>query len=247
MGLLEGQTAVVTGAGRGLGRAIALRLAAEGAGVACLSRTAANAERTAQAVRDLGQQAWSRAVDVADPEAVNQAAAAIQQETERTDILVNNAGITRDGLLLRLKESDWNSVLDTNLRSAFLFVKAFTRRFMKQRHGRIVNIGSVVGQIGNPGQINYAASKAGLIGLTKSAARELASRGVTANVVAPGFIATDMTGQLTEDQRSAILERIPLGTLGDPEDIAQTVLFLAGPHARYVTGQVLGVDGGLAM
>ena len=247
MNQLASQVAVVTGAGRGIGRAIALRFAAEGADVACVSRTAENAEKVATEVRALGRRAWAQAVDVADPAAVGAAATAILAAAGRVDILVNNAGVTRDGLLMRMSEEDWDTVLNTNLRGAFAFTKAFTRAFVKQRSGRIINVASVIGLIGNAGQCNYAASKAGLIGFTKSVARELASRGITVNALAPGFITTDMTAGLTEELKAGVLRQIPLGTFGEAEDIAQAALFLAGPGARYVTGQVLVVDGGMVM
>jgi 3-oxoacyl-[acyl-carrier protein] reductase len=186
-------------------------------------------------------------VDVADPKAVTEAGETILGESGRVDILVNNAGITRDGLIMRLSEEDWDTVLDTNLKGAFLFIRAFSRTFLKQRSGRIINVSSVIGLIGNAGQSNYAASKAALIGLTRSVARELASRGITVNALAPGFIETDMTAALGPDLRAELLKRIPLNTLGDPEDIAHAALFLAGPGARYITGQVLTVDGGMVM
>jgi 3-oxoacyl-[acyl-carrier protein] reductase len=247
MGILDQQVAVVTGAGRGLGKAIALRFAAEGADVVCLSRSSENAESAAEAVRESGQQAWAIAADVGDSDSVNQAVKQILSEAGKVDVLVNNAGVTRDGLLMRMSEQDWDLVLDTNLKGAFLLTKAFTRPMMKQRKGRIINISSVIGLIGNAGQVNYAASKAGLIGMTKSVARELASRNITTNVIAPGFIRSDMTAQLKEEQQEAILAGIPLGEMGEPEDIAQAALFLAGPGARYITGQVLTVDGGMVM
>lgn len=247
MSQLANQVAVVTGAGRGIGRAIALRFAAEGADVACLSRTADNAEKVAAEVRALGRKAWAYAVDVADAKSVKEAADRILADPGRVDVLVNNAGITRDGLMMRLSDEDWDSVLDTNLKGAFLFTRAFSRAFLRQRSGRILNVSSVIGLMGNAGQCNYAASKAGLLGLTRSAARELASRGVTVNALAPGFIETDMTSGLSEELRGELLKKIPLNTLGQPEDIAQAALFLAGPGARYITGQVLTVDGGLVM
>jgi 3-oxoacyl-[acyl-carrier protein] reductase len=247
MGILDQQVAVVTGAGRGLGKAIALRFAAEGADVVCLSRSSENAESAAEAVRESGRQAWAIAADVGDSDSVNQAVKQILSEAGKVDVLVNNAGVTRDGLLMRMSEQDWDLVLDTNLKGAFLLTKAFTRPMMKQRKGRIINISSVIGLIGNAGQVNYAASKAGLIGMTKSVARELASRNITTNVIAPGFIRSDMTAQLKEEQKEAILAGIPLGEMGEPEDIAQAALFLAGPGARYITGQVLTVDGGMVM
>jgi 3-oxoacyl-[acyl-carrier protein] reductase len=247
MNLLANQIAVVTGAGRGIGRAIALKFAAEGADVVCVSRTAGNSEKAAQEVRALGRKAWARAVDVADAAAVADAATSILAETGRVDILVNNAGVTRDGLLMRMSEADWDTVLDTNLKGAFLFSKAFSRAFLKQRSGRIINVASVIGLIGNAGQSNYAASKAALIGFTKSVARELASRGINVNALAPGFIETDMTAGLSQELRQKVLEGIPLNRFGLPEDIAEAALFLAGPGARYVTGQVLKIDGGLVM
>ncbi len=247
MNLLANQVAVVTGAGRGIGRAIALKFAAEGADVACVSRTAENAEKVAAEVRALGRRAWACAVDVADPAAVAAAATGLLTEAGRVDILVNNAGVTRDGLLMRMSEEDWDVVLNTNLRGAFAFTKAFARGFIKQRSGRIINVASVIGLIGNAGQCNYAASKAGLIGFTKSVARELASRGVTVNALAPGFITTDMTAGLNEDLKAGVLRQIPLGCFGEPEDIANAALFLASPGARYLTGQVLAVDGGMVM
>ncbi|HWV98250.1 MAG TPA: 3-oxoacyl-[acyl-carrier-protein] reductase [Candidatus Acidoferrum sp.] len=247
MSQLGSQIAVVTGAGRGIGRAIALKFAAEGADIICVSRTPANAEKAAEEVRALGRRAWAHAVDVADATAVTSATEKILADTGRVDILVNNAGVTRDGLLMRMSEADWDTVLNTNLKGAFLFTRAFTRAFVKQRSGRIINVASVVGLIGNAGQSNYAASKAALLGFTKSIARELASRGITANALAPGFIETDMTAALNEQLRSEVLKSIPLGRFGQPEDIAQAALFLAGPSGCYVTGQVLTVDGGMVM
>ena len=244
---LENQIAVVTGAGRGIGRAIALKFAAEGADIVCISRTAENSGRVADEVRVLGRKAWAQAVDVADAKAVADCGARILGETGRVDILVNNAGVTRDGLLLRMSEQDWDTVLDTNLKGAFLFTKAFARSFIKQRSGRVINVSSIIGLIGNAGQCNYAASKAALIGFTKSVARELASRGITVNALAPGFIETDMTADLDEDVRGAVLQKIPLNSFGQPDDIANAALFLAGAAARYITGQVLAVDGGMAM
>ncbi len=247
MNQLINQVAVVTGAGRGIGRAIALKLAAAGADIVCVSRTVENGEKTAEQIRAAGRRAWAWALDVADAVAVAATAEKILTETARVDILVNNAGVTRDGLLMRLSEADWDTVLDTNLKGAFLFTKAFSRAFLKQRAGRVINIASVIGLIGNAGQGNYAASKAGLIGFTKSAAREFASRGVTVNAIAPGFIETDMTAALKAELRAEVLKTIPLGVLGQPEDIAEAALFLAGPSGRWITGQVLTVDGGMVM
>lgn len=247
MSQLANQIALVTGAGRGIGRAIALKFGAEGADVVCVSRTAENSEKVANEIRGVGRKAWAHAVDVADASAVASAVERILAETGRIDILVNNAGVTRDGLLVRMSEDDWDTVLDTNLKGAFLFTKALTRAFMKQRSGRIINIASIVGLIGNAGQCNYASSKAALLGFTKSAARELASRGVLVNAIAPGFIETDMTAGLKDELKGEMLKSIPLGTLGKPEDIAEAALFLAGPASRYITGQVLTVDGGMVM
>lgn len=247
MGQLDNQVAVVTGAGRGIGRAIALKFASEGANVACVSRTAENSEKVAGEVRALGRQAWAYAVDVADAKAVAAAAEKILSDARRVDILVNNAGVTKDGLLMRMSEEDWDVVLNTNLKGAFSLTKAFARSFLKQRSGRIINVASIIGLIGNAGQANYAASKAALIGFTKSVARELGSRGITANALAPGFIETDMTAALNEEMRKRLLDKIPLACFGQSEDIANAALFLAGPAGRYVTGQVLVVDGGMAM
>jgi 3-oxoacyl-[acyl-carrier protein] reductase len=244
---LANQIAVVTGAGRGIGRAIALQFAAEGADIACVSRTAENAEKVASEIRVLGRKAWAYAVDVSDSAAVTSAAEKILQQTGKVDILVNNAGITRDGLIMRMSEEDWDAVLSTNLKGAFLFTQALSRGFLKQRSGRILNVASVIGLTGNAGQCNYAASKAGLIGFTKAIAKEFASRGVTVNALAPGFIETDMTAQLTPELKDQLLQRIPLRSLGQAADIAQAALFLASPGARYITGQVLTVDGGMVM
>jgi 3-oxoacyl-[acyl-carrier protein] reductase len=244
---LENQIAVITGAGRGIGRAIALKFAAEGADVVCVSRTEENSEKVANEVRALGRKAWAHAVDVADANSVNPAVEKILAECGRVDILVNNAGVTRDGLLMRMSDEDWDTVLDTNLKGAFLITKAFNRTMLKQRAGRIINIASVAGLIGNAGQCNYAASKAGLIGFTKSAAREFASRGVTVNAIAPGFTETDMTAELKPELKEQVVKQIPLGKFGQAEDIANAALYLAAASGRYVTGQVLAVDGGMVM
>ena len=244
---LENQIAVVTGAGRGIGRAIALKFAAEGADVVCVSRTQENSEKVASEIRALGRKTWAHAVDISDSAAVGVAAEKILAECGRVDILVNNAGVTRDGLLMRMSDADWDAVLDTNLKGTFLVTKAFTRAFVKQRSGRIINVASIIGLIGNAGQANYAASKAGLIGFTQSVARELASRGITVNALAPGFIETDMTAVLSNDLKAELLKKIPLNSLGQPDDIANAALFLASPGARYITGQVLTVDGGMVM
>lgn len=247
MSQLANQIAVVTGAGRGIGRAIALAFAEAGADIVCVSRTAENAGKAAEEVRAAGRRAWAVALDISDPAAVNAAATTILTDAGRVDILVNNAGVTRDGLLMRMSDEDWDTVLDTNLKGAFVVTKAFTRAFVKQRSGRIINISSVIGLMGNAGQCNYAASKAGLIGFTKSVARELASRGVTVNAIAPGFIETDMTAALNAEIRTQILQKIPLGCFGKAEDIAAAALFLAGASGRFITGQVLTVDGGMVM
>ena len=225
-----------------------MRLAGEGARVASVSRTEANAQRTAEEINALREgAAKAYAVDVADHAAVQQIGAGILEDFGRVDILVNNAGVTRDGLTMRMPVEDWDTVLNTNLKGAFNFVQALMRPMIKQRSGRIINISSVIGLIGNAGQANYSASKAGLIGLTKSLARELASRGITVNAIAPGLIETDMTEVLSAEMRQAILQRIPLGNFGQPDDIAAAVAYLASAEARYITGQVLAVDGGMVM
>ena len=247
MSILANQIAVVTGAGRGIGQAIALKLAAHGADVACVDLKSEFLDPTVAEVQKLGRRAWAVAANVAEAASVEAAADQILQQAGRVDILVNNAGITKDTLLMRMSEADWDAVLDINLKGTFLFTKAFTRAFLKQKSGRIVNIASVIGLIGNAGQCNYGASKAGVIGFTKSVARELASRGITANAVAPGFIETKMTEALGPEARAALLKQIPLASLGQPEDVANAVLFFASPAARYVTGQVLAVDGGMVM
>jgi 3-oxoacyl-[acyl-carrier protein] reductase len=244
---LENQVAVVTGAGRGIGRAIALKFAAHGADIAAVDLKTDFVQETVDEVRKLGRKAWAVAANVSEAASVEAAAEQILKETGHVDILVNNAGITKDGLLMRMSEADWDAVLDINLKGTFLFTKAFSRAFLKQRSGRIVNIASVIGLIGNAGQCNYAASKAGVIGFTKSVARELASRGITANAIAPGFIETKMTEALSPEARAALLKQIPLASLGQPEDVAEVALFFASPAARYITGQVLAVDGGMVM
>ena len=247
MSLLANKVAVVTGAGRGIGRAVALAYARMGADVACVSRTEENSAKAAAEVEALGRRAWAVAVDVSDTAAVNAAAGKILDDAGRVDILVNNAGVTRDTLLMRMSEEEWDTVINTNLKGAFNFTKALTRPFIKQRSGRIINIASVIGLIGNAGQSNYAASKAALIGFTKSVAKELAPRGITANAIAPGFIETDMTAALDDKVRESIIGNVPLGRFGSPDDIAHAAVFLAMEPSGYITGQVLTVDGGMVM
>ena len=246
--LLDGKCALVTGASRGIGRAVALKLASEGAKVAL---NFAGNESAAEAVRQEIEAAGGEAIlvkaDVANEAAVQDMVQKTADAFGRIDILVNNAGITRDGLLALMKEEDWDAVLSTNLKGVFLTTKAAAKLMMKQRAGRIVNMASVVGVTGNAGQANYSAAKAGVIGFTKTIAKELASRGITANAVAPGFIDTDMTSGLPDKAKEAALSGIPLGRMGTPEDIAAAVLFLVSDQASYITGQVLNVDGGMVM
>ena len=243
-----GKTAVVTGGSRGLGRAVCLELAKGGANVVfCYAGNEAAAKETTAACEALGAKALAVQCDVAKADEVKALMDAAVKEFGRIDILVNNAGITRDGLLMMMKEEDFDAVIAANLKGTFLCMKAVSRIMMKQRYGRIVNLSSVVGLRGNAGQVNYAASKAGVVGMTKSLAKELASRGVTVNAVAPGFIATDMTAAMTDAAKEAPLASIPLQRLGAPEDVAHAVAFLASDEAAYVTGQVLCVDGGMAM
>jgi 3-oxoacyl-[acyl-carrier protein] reductase len=244
----ENQVAIVTGAGRGIGEAIAKRLASEGARIAVVSRTESNSQKTADAINALAaDSAKPYAVDVADFDAVQKVGEQILADFGRADVLVNNAGITRDTLAMRMSSDDWDVVLNTNLKGAFNFTRAVLRAMVKQRGGRIINISSVSGLLGLAGQANYAASKAGLVGLTKTLARELASRNITANVVAPGFIETDMTAVLSEDIKKGALSQIPQARMGAGDDIAAAVAFLASPEAAYITGQVLAVDGGMSM
>lgn len=243
---LNGKTALVTGASRGIGRAIALRLAEDGANVAVIyAGSADKAEAVVNEITALGVNAKAYRCNVADSAAVNETVKAVTNDLGKIDILVNNAGITRDGLMLRMKDEDFDAVLDTNLKGAFNMIRACYSGFIRKKSGRIINISSVSGIMGNAGQANYSASKAGVIGLTKSVARELASRGITCNAVAPGFIQTDMTENLGDN--NSLLNSIPLGRMGKPEDIAAAVAFLASDSAAYITGEVLKVDGGLAI
>ncbi len=245
---LTAKAAIVTGASRGIGRAVALALAKAGANVALIARSEEPLKALALEIEALGQKALAIAGDVGDAEAMDKAVKAVKEAFGAVDILVSNAGVTRDGLLLRMREEDWDEVLRTNLRGAFNLAKAASRHMIRQAGGgRIITIASVSGITGNAGQANYAASKAGLIGFTKSVAKELASRNVLANVVAPGFCDTDMTASLPAGVKAKAEERIPLGRFGSPEDVANAVLFLASPLAAYITGEVLRVDGGLAM
>lgn len=239
---------VVTGGSRGIGRAICAGLSAPGTTVYfTYNSNPEAAATTAQAVTGAGGQAFFHQVDVASETAVADYLKDLIKETGRIDVLVNNAGITRDGLLVRMKNSDWDAVMDVNLKGTFNCMKAVSKTMMKQRYGRIINVSSVVGVSGNPGQANYVASKAGMIGLTKAVARELASRNITVNAVAPGYIQTDMTGDLTEKAKAAMVSQIPLGRIGTPQDIAGVVTFLASPAADYMTGQVIHVSGGMYM
>ena len=241
------KTAIVTGAGSGIGKAIALELASRGCDVAVCGRRLEPVQATAAEITALGRRAYAASADVSNGESVTAFVADVLKAFGHIDILVNNAGLTRDNLLIRMSEEEWDAVLGTNLKGAFLFAKAVARPMMKQRSGAIVNISSVVGLIGNPGQCNYAASKAGLIALTQSLAKELASRNIRVNAVAPGFIVSQMTDALPDDLKSAMLAQIPAGRFGQVSDIAKAVAFLAGPDASYITGQTLSVNGGLVM
>lgn len=244
---LANRVAIVTGASRGIGRAIALKLAREGADVVVTATTLESARNTALEIESFGRKTLPLSVDVSDSAAVTAMFSAAVEAFGKVDILVNNAGITKDGLLLRMKDADWDAVIDVNLKGAFNCIREAAKLMTKARSGRIVNISSVVGEMGNAGQINYSASKAGMIGLTKSAARELAKRGVTVNAVTPGFIETDMTAVLSEKVREDLLQQIPLERLGSPDDIANAVFFLVSPMGDYITGHVLSVNGGMYM
>ncbi|MFC2342925.1 MAG: 3-oxoacyl-[acyl-carrier-protein] reductase [Negativicutes bacterium] len=246
--LLDGRHALVTGASRGIGRALALAFAAEGASVALnFAGNVAAAEAVRAEIESAGGKAILVPADVSDENAVEDMVKTVTEAFGSIDILVNNAGITRDGLLLRMKEEDWDAVLNTNLKGVFLCTKAVSKFMMKKRYGRIVNMASVVGVTGNASQANYAAAKAGVIGFTKAMAKELASRGITVNAIAPGFIRSDMTDVLPDKVKEAMLAEIPLGRAGEPADVAKAALFLASDQAAYITGQVLKVDGGMVM
>jgi 3-oxoacyl-[acyl-carrier protein] reductase len=243
-----GRVALVTGASRGIGRAVAIELGRRGYRVAVnYQNSEAAADETARTIREAGGTAVTIRADVSDPDQVKSLFDTVNRELGPVEILVNNAGITRDHLMMRMKEDEWSSVLRTNLNSVYYCTQAAVRPMMKSRFGRIVAIGSVSGLVGNAGQVNYAAAKAGILGLIKSVAREVASRGVTANVVAPGYIETDMTAALPDDIRSGVLDRIPAGRYGAPEDVASAVAFLVSDEASYINGQVLAVDGGMTM
>ena len=245
---LQGKTALVTGASRGIGREIALELARQGANVAVnYSGSEAKANEVVDQIKELGREAFAIQCNVSDNEAVQSMVKETIERFGNLDILVNNAGITRDNLLMRMKENEWDDVININLKGVFLCTKAVTRQMMKQRSGRIINIASIVGVSGNPGQANYVAAKAGVIGLTKTTAKELASRGITVNAIAPGFISTDMTDELPEETKEVMLKQIPLAQFGKPEDIAKVAAFLASEDSKYMTGQTLNVDGGMVM
>lgn len=245
--MLNNKIAIVTGASKGIGRCIALRMAEAGADLVICARSENALQDLVTEIETLGRKALAVKVDVSNTADIDRLVEETLTFFGRVDILVNNAGITRDGLLMRMKEEDWDAVLDTNLKSAFLLSRAIAKVMTRQRSGRIINISSVVGEMGNPGQANYCASKAGLIGLTKSVARELARRHVTVNAITPGFIESDMTKNLSEKARADLTSQIPLGRIGQAEDIAQAAIYLASDRAGYITGQVLGVNGGLYM
>jgi 3-oxoacyl-[acyl-carrier protein] reductase len=245
---LEDKVAIVTGASRGIGKAIAIKLAREGANIIVnYAGNSQGAEEVVNTIKDMGRQSYAFQANVASAEDVEAMVKFTIEKFSKIDILVNNAGITKDTLLMRMKEEDWDAVLDINLKGTFLCTKAVTKVMMKQRAGKIVNISSVVGFMGNPGQSNYTAAKAGMIGFTKTVARELGSRGITANAVAPGFIETDMTHTLTDEVKSKLKEQIPLGKMGSSEDIANAVTFLVSEAANYITGQTIHVNGGMIM
>ncbi|MCM3594334.1 3-oxoacyl-[acyl-carrier-protein] reductase [Metabacillus idriensis] len=246
--MVEGKVALVTGASRGIGRAIALELAQNGANVAVnYAGSEAKANEVVDEIKALGREAFAVQADVSDSEAVAAMVKATVEQFGRLDILVNNAGITKDNLLMRMKDSEWDDVININLKGVFLTTKAVTRQMMKQRQGRIINIASIVAVSGNPGQANYVAAKAGVIGLTKTAAKELSSRNITVNAIAPGFITTDMTDKLTEEVKTEMLKQIPLARFGEPSDISNAVTFLASDKSSYITGQTIHIDGGMVM
>ncbi|WP_062048633.1 3-oxoacyl-[acyl-carrier-protein] reductase [Bacillus sp. JCM 19034] len=246
--MLQGQTAIVTGASRGIGRATAIELARNGANVVVnYAGSQAKAEEVVTAIKELGADAIAVQANVADQDEVKALMKQTVDTFGRIDILVNNAGITRDNLLIRMKDDEWDDVINTNLKGVFHCAKAVSRQMMKQRYGRIINVASVVAVLGNAGQANYVAAKAGVIGLTKTLARELANRNIHVNAVAPGFIETDMTDELGDDMKAQLLNQIPLASLGKPEDIANTIRFLASSDANYITGQTIHVDGGMVM
>jgi len=247
MGQLDGQIALVTGAARGIGQAIALKLAADGADLALCDLKAEWLEETSAKAKELGCRVECYSVDVSNGDAVNETVKTVEKDFGQIDVLVNNAGITKDGLLMRMSEDDWDAVLNVNLKGVFLFTKAAMRGMMKKRSGSIVNIASIIGLIGNAGQANYAASKGGVIAFTKTVARELSSRNVRCNAIAPGFIRTKMTDELNEEVKEKMLSQIPLNRFGDPEDVANVVAFLAGNASGYVTGQVISTCGGMVM
>ena len=244
---LANQVALITGGARGIGKEIAALFAREGADLALFDVNAQVLEQTAAELRALGRRVEGLVVDVTNASAVDEAVSKVLDKLSKIDILVNNAGITHDGLVVRMEESQWDRVLDINLKGTFLCTRAVAKAMLKARRGRIVSIASIVGLIGNPGQANYAASKAGVIGMTKSVAKELATRGITCNAIAPGFIKTEMTDRLADEAKQRLRALIPMGTLGEPSDVAQAALFLVSDAARYITGHVLVVDGGLAM
>ena len=244
---LSDKIALVTGASRGIGQSISMILAQNGAHVVCVSRNINDVQSVADKITHQKFNASAASCDISDSNNVTELVKDIIEKHGRIDILINNAGITRDNLLMRMSEDDWNEVINVNLKAAFTAIKAASRSMIKQRSGRIINISSVVGLIGNAGQVNYAASKAGLIGMTKSVAREFASRGITANCIAPGYVETEMTNKLTDKVKSSLNEQIPLGRIGNVEDIAYAVAFLASDEASYITGQTLAVDGGIVM
>jgi len=247
MNNLENKVAIITGASRGIGKVIAEEIAKAGAKTICVSRSLSDVEKVAKDINEQGFTAMAMACDIINGEQYQKLVKSVNDKFSSVDILVNNAGVTKDGLIMRMSDDDWDVVINTNLKGAFNGTKAVTRHMMKQRSGRIINISSVVGLTGNAGQANYAASKAGLIGLTKATAKELASRGITANCIAPGYIETDMTNQLPEKIKNALIEQIPLGHIGQAKDIAATVCFLASEDAGYITGQTFTVDGGMVM